>query len=138
MEDDLSGVISLSDRVAAQHNHKTTWHTQRKKSTSPPHLVHLERSHLPDCTCLRSPRGFHFTTPDWYTSVLDPTVDCSFQSHFAPDRSTHRSPRDLSDPLGQGSSHAPPSLPTHRAERRNLLPFLCHTIPPAVARDLFG
>ena len=48
---------------------------------------------------LSSPLGLHSTNPNWYTSVLDPTVDYSFQSHFAPDRSSHISASDISDPF---------------------------------------
>ena len=76
MRDDLSGVISLSDRVTAQHNHKTTWNTlTTTKSTSPSYLVHLEKSKLPDCMCLVSDLFPQTRT----CSVLDPTLELGFQ-----------------------------------------------------------
>ena len=101
MRDDLSGVILLPDRVTAQHNHKTTWNIlTTTKSTSPSYRVQLEKSHLPDCMCLKSRVTFIPTNPDWFTSVLDLTLELGFSvAYLSPDRSTHRVPRDLSDPF---------------------------------------
>ena len=57
MRETLSGVLPLSDRVKAQHHHKTMWNTlTTTKSTSSSYPVHLVESHLPDCMCLWSPR----------------------------------------------------------------------------------
>ena len=51
-------------------------------------------------SCERSVRTFIPTIPDWFTSVLDPTSELGLSvAYLSPDRSSHRSPRDLSDPF---------------------------------------
>ena len=99
MWDDLSGVVSRSDHMGHFDYNKIYLSTKN--------LSIFEKLHLQLASVC--------TNPDWYTSVHDPTFDYNFQSHFAPDRATHRS-QGISQIVGQGSSHEPPSLPSHRAE----------------------
>ena len=69
MRDDLSGHLPIGPCRSTAQSQDHMAHT-KKKSTSPPHLVHLERSHLPDCTCLRSPQGLHFTQTGTLQSLI--------------------------------------------------------------------
>ena len=77
MRETLSGVLSLSDRVKAQHHHKTMWNTlTTTKSTSSSYPVHLVESHTLQIACvsglLEGPSIP--TNPDCFTSILDLAV----------------------------------------------------------------
>ena len=97
MRDILSGVLTLSDRGTAQHNHKTVWNTLTKtKSTSPSY-----RAHLVEVT----PSRLHVSQVSSRDLQFPQTRTVSLQSSIlqlltlSPDRSTPRGPRDLSNPF---------------------------------------
>ena len=134
MRDDVSGVFPC--RSVSQHS--TVTHCRNKNLTTA--KLHLPIISRPGSEVSQSrihtskvskETFFHTQTRLVHFS---PRSNCRARlsiAHFSPDRSTHRSPRDPSRSLCQGSSHVPPSL-------GSLLPCLCHTIPPAFARELFG
>ena len=92
------GVIPLANWVTAQHNHKTIWNALKTTKICFPNTPCLifEKSHLPDCMCLGSPWGLHFTNPDWYTSVLDPTVPLQLSDALCSRPLNSQKPKGLS------------------------------------------
>ena len=97
MRDTLSGVLTLSDRGTAQHNHKTIWNTlTTTKSTSPSYLAHLVEV---------TPSRLHVSQVSSRDLQFPQTRTVSLQSSIlqlltlSPDRSTPRGPRDLSNPF---------------------------------------
>ena len=95
--DTLSGVLSLSDRVKAQHHHKTMWNTlTTTKSTSASYPVHLVEV---------TPSRWHVSQVSSRDLQFPQTRTVSLQSSIlqlltlSPDRSTPRAPRDLSNPF---------------------------------------
>ena len=91
----LSGVLTLSDRVKAQHHHKTMWNTlTTTKSTSSSYPVHLVEV---------TPSRLHVSQVSSRDLQFPQTRSVSLQSSIlqlftlSPDRSTPRGPRDLSN-----------------------------------------
>ena len=80
MRDDIEQ--GLSDRVAAQHNPKTIWNTATTARVHIPIIscpgseVSPSRLHVSQV----STRTFIPTKRNWFTSVLDPTLEHGFQS----------------------------------------------------------
>ena len=102
MRDTLSGVLPLSDRVKAQHHHKTMWNTLTTTKSTSSHPVHLVESHTFQIACVSGLLEGHSipTNPNCFTSILDLTLElgCAI-AYLSPDRSTPRGPRHLCDPF---------------------------------------
>ena len=98
---ELSPCRTVRDRVTAQRNHKTIRHTlTTTKSSSPSFLVQVEvlpsRLHVSQV----STGTFIPTNPDRFTFSPRSNSTARFISCLlVPDRSTHRGPKDLSDPF---------------------------------------
>ena len=143
MSGDLSGVITQSDRVTAQHNDKTTMEHTDNKSTSPSYLVHLDKSHLPDCMCLKSPRTFIPTKTDWFTSVLDLTLrtrvfSCLLCLRTAPLRDSQGVSRILSSRIVTRSIKPSLTFVRHLGAHRKPSSISLPLYSAYIKRNLFG
>ena len=107
MRDTLSGVLPLSDRVKAQHNHKTMWNTlTTTKSTSssyPVHLVEVTNSRLH--VSLVSSRDLQFPQ----TRIVSLQSSILQLLTFVSRPLNSQRPKGSLESFRQGSSHVPPS-----------------------------
>ena len=106
MRETLSGVLPLSDRVKAQHHHKTMWNTLTTTKSTSSYPVHLVESHTFQIACvsglLEGPSIP--TNPDCFTSILDLAV-----AYFVSRPLNSQRPKGSLESFRQGSSHVPPS-----------------------------
>ena len=106
MRDTLSGILSLSDRVKAQHHHKTMWNTLTTTKSTSSYPVHLVESHTFQIACVSGLlEGPSIPTNlDCFTSILDLAV-----AYFVSRPLNSQKSNGSLESFRRGSSHVPPS-----------------------------